>query len=203
MKLSEKITRLRKSHGMSQEELGEQMHVSRQAVSRWETGAVMPDAQNILQLGKLFGVTADYLLNDEYESDEDLPGIREIRRVHLGQIRTGMVTLELMILLMQVTAAFILQRDGLVFLGFIPFVALLGGFEYGWQRRSGKADAEEAAIRRQFYRISVWLGAYFPVRFLVFTLARLYPGAYPALAVECVAAGVYVGVAVCGKRLLT
>lgn len=61
MKLSDKILTLRKRGGMSQEELAEKLNVSRQAVSRWELGSAQPDANNILQISKLFGVTADYL----------------------------------------------------------------------------------------------------------------------------------------------
>ena len=73
MKLSEKIAYLRKKNGMSQEKLSELLNVSRQAVSRWENGTSLPDAANIVQLSKLFSVTADYLLNDDYESDYDVP----------------------------------------------------------------------------------------------------------------------------------
>ena len=66
MKLSEKILRLRKARGMSQEELAGELNVSRQAVSRWESGSALPDAANLLQLSRLFGVTADYLLDDAH-----------------------------------------------------------------------------------------------------------------------------------------
>lgn len=76
MKLSEKILSLRKQHGMSQEDLAGELNVSRQAVSRWEVGTAQPDASNVLQLSKLFGVTADYLLNDNYESDHDVPAVK-------------------------------------------------------------------------------------------------------------------------------
>lgn len=72
MKFSEKIFKLRKQHGMSQEDLAEKLNVSRQAISRWEGGSAQPDATNVLQLSKLFEVTADYLLNDEYNSDKDV-----------------------------------------------------------------------------------------------------------------------------------
>lgn len=65
MHLSEKILLLRKQQGLSQEALAEQLGVSRQAVSRWETGSALPDAGNLLQLSRLFGVTADSLLCDE------------------------------------------------------------------------------------------------------------------------------------------
>ncbi len=76
MTLSEKILDLRKKAGLSQEELAEKLDVSRQAVSRWEVGSAMPDAANVAQLARLFGVTADYLLNDDYASDGDVPAVK-------------------------------------------------------------------------------------------------------------------------------
>lgn len=76
MKLPDKIIKLRKAHNLSQEDLAEKLNVSRQAISRWENGTALPDAQNVLQISKLFGVTTDYLLNDDYESDRDIPAIQ-------------------------------------------------------------------------------------------------------------------------------
>ena len=77
MKMPDKIIKLRKENGWSQEELAEKLDVSRQAISRWENGTALPDAQNILQISKLFQVTTDYLLNDDYESDSDIPLVRK------------------------------------------------------------------------------------------------------------------------------
>ena len=61
MKLPEKIIKYRKANGWSQEDFAEKLNVSRQAISRWENGTALPDAQNILQISKLFHVTTDYL----------------------------------------------------------------------------------------------------------------------------------------------
>lgn len=72
MKLYDKLIMLRKEKGWSQEDFAEKLDVSRQAISRWENGTALPDAQNILQISKLFGVSADYLLNDEYEGEADI-----------------------------------------------------------------------------------------------------------------------------------
>lgn len=79
MKLTDKLVKLRKTNGWSQEDLAEKLNVSRQAISRWESGTAQPDASNILNLSKLFGVTADYLLNDEYDSDFDVPVVRQTK----------------------------------------------------------------------------------------------------------------------------
>ena len=76
MTFSEKIINLRKAHGWSQEDFAEKLNVSRQAISRWENDGAFPDALNILQISKLFGVTADYLLNDDYTSDKDIPVVK-------------------------------------------------------------------------------------------------------------------------------
>lgn len=65
MKLHEKIIWYRKHQGMSQEELAEKLNVSRQAVSKWELGEATPELERILNLGKLFGISTDALLNEE------------------------------------------------------------------------------------------------------------------------------------------
>ena len=76
MDIAEKIIKLRKENGLSQEDLAEKLYVSRQAISRWENRTALPDAQNVLQISKLFNVTTDYLLNDDYESDIDIPAVQ-------------------------------------------------------------------------------------------------------------------------------
>ena len=70
MILADKIVRLRKKNGWSQEELAQKMNVSRQAVSKWESAQTIPELEKILQLGASFGVTTDYLLKDDMELEE-------------------------------------------------------------------------------------------------------------------------------------
>ncbi|MCR5794007.1 MAG: helix-turn-helix domain-containing protein [Solobacterium sp.] len=67
MILSEKICELRKRAGLSQEEFGAEIGVSRQAVSKWETAQAMPDLNKVIAIAKYFSVPADLLLNDEYD----------------------------------------------------------------------------------------------------------------------------------------
>lgn len=87
MILAEKIARLRKRNGWSQEELAEKINVSRQAVSKWESAQTVPDLEKILTLGNLFGVTTDYLLKDEIESEEFSSGGEDsaVRRLTLAE----------------------------------------------------------------------------------------------------------------------
>lgn len=67
MRISDKIIKLRKQNGWSQEELAEKIGVSRQAVSKWESDQALPDIDKILLLSEVFGVTTDYLLKDAVE----------------------------------------------------------------------------------------------------------------------------------------
>lgn len=69
MMLSEKIMTLRKKKGWSQEELAEKLDISRQSVSKWESASSVPDIDKIIQLSRIFGVTTDWLLKDEEETD--------------------------------------------------------------------------------------------------------------------------------------
>lgn len=65
MKLSEKIYYYRKKMGKSQEGLAEELGVSRQAVSKWETGESEPELAKLRALAATFGVTVDALLSEE------------------------------------------------------------------------------------------------------------------------------------------
>ena len=69
MNFPEKIQSLRKKAGMSQEALAERLGVSRQAVSKWESGASDPSTSNLLALAKLYGVSAEDLLRSVHPSE--------------------------------------------------------------------------------------------------------------------------------------
>ena len=71
MLLAEKITELRKKQGWSQEELAQKLDISRQSVSKWESGGAMPDLDKIIKLSSIFGVSTDYLLKGEEETFHD------------------------------------------------------------------------------------------------------------------------------------
>lgn len=196
VKLSDKIVGLRKSGGMSQEELAEKLKVSRQAISRWEMGTAMPDAANILQLSKLFCVTTDYLLNEEYQSDNDLPKVKEVKTNDIHQIMILLVTLETMSLVTQFMTVIILQNVFFGILSFIPFIAMVGGFEYVYQKKSSEENETTALFRKKFYKISAWLGTYFPIRLAVTAAMHLYPRPYRFLVLECIIFVVYMMTAI-------
>lgn len=70
MELNEKLIQLRKKKGITQAELAEDMQVSRQAVSKWESGGSIPSIENLRSLSELYSVHVDYLLKEEDEEEE-------------------------------------------------------------------------------------------------------------------------------------
>jgi len=84
MIFADKLIRLRKKNGWSQEELADQMAVTRQSISKWEGAQSVPDLEKMVRLSELFGVSTDYLLKDELEEPDpsapgsDLPTVRRV-----------------------------------------------------------------------------------------------------------------------------
>ena len=88
MIFADKLMQLRKKAGWSQEELAEQMDVTRQSVSKWEGAQSVPDLEKIIRLSDLFGVTTDYLLKDEIEEVEHMipsNDVSTLRRVSMEE----------------------------------------------------------------------------------------------------------------------
>ena len=77
----EKLVQLRKEKGLTQVELAEAVNVSRQAVSKWESGGALPSTENLIFLSKLYGVPIDYLVNDESEK----PVLTETKEVEVSE----------------------------------------------------------------------------------------------------------------------
>lgn len=69
MRLEEKLTHLRKREGLTQQKLADALNVSRQAISKWEVGTAVPSTDNLIHLGRLFGVAVDVLVNEQLDLD--------------------------------------------------------------------------------------------------------------------------------------
>lgn len=72
MTTSEKLYALRKKSGLSQEQLAERLGVSRQAISKWESGQSSPEREKLISISNCFGVSLDYLLKDSDEQQSTL-----------------------------------------------------------------------------------------------------------------------------------
>lgn len=108
MTMGEKILKLRKARGWNQEELAEHIGVTRQAVSRWESCAAKPDADKIIALCDLFGVSADYLLREDYagETSQEYPA--EAGKEKRAPLLTGKQILGMIMLVMGAVMTFVL-----------------------------------------------------------------------------------------------
>ncbi len=92
MEFSEKLIALRKGRELTQEQLAEQLNVSRQSISKWESGQVIPEVEKIVALSKAFNVTLDYLLKpseiDELSVKTDMLELQQKQLLSREQTRT-------------------------------------------------------------------------------------------------------------------
>lgn len=70
MRFDEKLIQLRKREGLSQEQLAGRLGVSRQSVSKWESGIALPELAKIITLSEMFHISVDYLVKDSIEAEE-------------------------------------------------------------------------------------------------------------------------------------
>lgn len=130
MTFSEKLTRLRKREGISQEALAEALGVSRQAVSRWEQGTALPDGSKLLPCAKYFGVSVDWLLDEDqgWEAQRREAGGKGMNAHQQGIVRTvsGVVMSSGLFVLLMLFAmgstGYIVSVDGREYTGVAAFV---------------------------------------------------------------------------------
>ena len=70
MGFSEKLQKIRKDNNITQEGLADKLNVSRQAVSKWESGSAYPDTEKLIQISKIFNISLDELINDNIDIDK-------------------------------------------------------------------------------------------------------------------------------------
>lgn len=91
MEFSEKLIALRKGRELTQEQLAEQLNVSRQSISKWESGQVVPEVEKIIELSKTFNVTLDHLLKpseiDELSVKTDMLELQQKQLLNREQTR--------------------------------------------------------------------------------------------------------------------
>ena len=115
MDIAERLQELRKKAGYSQEQVAEQLGLSRQAVSKWESGQGKPEIDNVVKLMELYGVSADYILLG-IENSTPTPATekkklsKEYRRA-IGCI--AMIAATALITVLFITALGILQKFGI------------------------------------------------------------------------------------------
>lgn len=92
IEVANRLAELRKRHGLSQEQLAEQLGISRQAVSKWERAESSPDTDNLIALAKLYQVSLDELVKMDPDSEDDelfaqsVERVREAERAQAAQM---------------------------------------------------------------------------------------------------------------------
>lgn len=71
MKLEDQLKKYRKMHGLTQNDIAEHLNISRQSISKWETGKSYPDIDNLLILSQLYKITINELLGEEHQNIEN------------------------------------------------------------------------------------------------------------------------------------
>ena len=178
MTLGEKITHLRKKRGLSQEELAITLGVSRQAVSKWETGEAKPDTDKVVALAEYFEVTTDWLLRDiaplETHTGTDA-------HMSPAQERAGAPLLLCLTLGASACGLFLLFYGRFVSASDIPSViglilqicAIAMAMGFGLYLKNGIDTAQGSGFIRAFWRVDIWMVALLPLRMLYFTFMRL------------------------------
>lgn len=121
MTFGEKLQRMRKQDGLSQEQLAEKLNVSRQAISKWETGTI-PDLDNLVKIGRYFDCSLDYLVNNEINNKDEKTQVPKMENKNLiqkgisvGCIIVGIIISLLMPLFAKLYQAFELEKMGVCY----------------------------------------------------------------------------------------
>lgn len=154
MEFKDKLLKLRKEQGLSQQELADQLHVSRQSVSKWELGESQPDINNIKILSDLFQVSADYLLKDDIVTNQKDEAICQ-----------KVFVIALLIVLFGVICSQMLWKEyqdaiSLLIGMFIQIVGI-GIFEYF------AISLHDDQIQKKFWSINIWLVTLIPIQYFV------------------------------------
>lgn len=111
----EKLILLRKEKRLTQMQVAEEIKVSRQAVSGWETGTVVPSIENLKSLSILYGVPVDHLLNEEKERISGGITNNNEQKVHLHKEKKRKILILLFIGIVLVSVGFFLFANGGLF----------------------------------------------------------------------------------------
>lgn len=154
MELNDKILKLRKTQGLSQQELANQLGVSRQSISKWELGESQPDINNIITLSDVFGVSTDYLLKDDIVSHEKDDAVCQKAFI-----------VALLIVLFGVICSQMLWKEyqdaiSLMIGMFIQIVGI-GIFEYF------AISLHDDQIQKKFWSINIWFVTLLPIQYFI------------------------------------
>lgn len=190
MNISDRIQILRKTKGISQEELADKIGVSRQAVSKWESEQSIPDLDKVIIMSDYFSVTTDYILKG-IESPE--------RSVKKGNPNIFVIvgTVLNFIGLVITAAIWYEKQQPMAFAIGLVFMAL-GCMVFG----VGVSNSSESAGRSaklSFLSINIWILSFLPFSFVYNIILAVKPAPYPLIVSQIVAFPVFwvIYIAIC------
>lgn len=195
MTLADRIQTLRKSKGISQEDLADQVGVSRQAVSKWESEQSIPDLDKLILMSDFFEVTTDYLLKgiEEKKQVQSLPDGKVFAAVSAAMCWIGLVIACAIWYEKQTAAALVV---GFVFLILGCMVFAVGVME--------SSPHTKTAAKRTFWMLNIWPLAFVPLSAAYNTLLCGYNAPYPLLVQPLIALPIFwlVYLAICAGVVL-
>lgn len=153
MNLADRIQQLRKRKGISQEELADRIGVSRQAVSKWESGQTSPDLEKIVLLSEFFEVTTDYLLKGVSPAQAQTePGAQIFTMAGSALNLIGLIAAAMIWYERQTAAA--------TAAGLILMVAGCVVYGIGILKADGEAKGR---AKKTFWSVNVWILPFIPL----------------------------------------
>lgn len=200
MNLADKVQQLRKQNNLSQEQLADKMGVSRQSISKWESGQSVPEISKIVQLSDIFGVTTDYILKDDIEfeqySDSPSKGNGEkssnIGNISLNQVSIISMGIIMIGLVLYITLWKRWQNELAVGIGVIVQIIGCILFEIKIHNQEIISEQESKHFHRRFYAKSIWMLLPIPVYWITAYGFRHYPYLYSAILPFIFASLIYV-----------
>lgn len=184
MDIARRIQQLRRESGLSQEELAEIAGVSRQAVSKWESGQSLPEIDRIIVLSDCFGVTTDYIIKGTEQAVQQAEASGADAKVFV----IVATVLNLIGLLVACAVWYERQMSMAIVIGVI-FMAL-GCMVYGIGMLGARPDTKAHAARL-FWQINIWLLAFLPLSFVYGILTGHGATPYPLMGGSAVSYGLF------------
>nr|WP_308741977.1 helix-turn-helix transcriptional regulator [uncultured Anaerocolumna sp.] len=172
MNIAERIQNLRKTKGISQEELANEVGVSRQAVSKWESGQSTPDIEKIIIMSDYFEVTTDYLIKGIVSKKEELE-----KKLDAGIFSIVGTAFNFIGLIISIMTWHEKQVASSVAVGLI--IMAIGCLSFAVGQVIG-ADETKVKAKKIYWLINLWLLVFIPLS-LVYNMLDGFFGGYIGL----------------------
>ncbi|MDR0840671.1 MAG: helix-turn-helix domain-containing protein [Christensenellaceae bacterium] len=171
MKIADRIQILRKSKGISQEELADKIGVSRQAVSKWESEQSVPDMDRVIIMSDYFEVTTDYILK----------GIENEKQANERAVNAAIFVITATVLNfigLVVSSAIWYEKQAAMAVGIGLIFLAMGCMIFGIGMAAGPVRGKEKA-KRAFWTVNIWMLAFIPLSLVYNVLFTGFAAPYP------------------------